>query len=132
MMPKPLQPGGVPIWISGTVNRRVVRRLARFGSGWIPWGPASDDVIDGIARMRSALTEAGSDPSGLQVVGDLPPVKRADGSLDVGATMEAVPALSAAGVTDFRTRFSLPSDHDDAVAHVQAVVAGISFGRRAG
>src|SRR6185503_18332800 len=35
MMPKPVQPGGVPIWCSGTVNLRVARRLARFGSGWI-------------------------------------------------------------------------------------------------
>ena len=26
MMPKPLQAGGVPIWVSGTVNARVVRR----------------------------------------------------------------------------------------------------------
>ena len=26
MMPKPVQPGGVPIWISGTVNARVVDR----------------------------------------------------------------------------------------------------------
>src|SRR5580698_4900488 len=36
-MPKPLQPGGVPIWVSGTVNDRSMERLARFGSGWIPW-----------------------------------------------------------------------------------------------
>src|SRR5579859_4367111 len=28
MMPKPVQPGGVPIWVSGTVNPRVARRLA--------------------------------------------------------------------------------------------------------
>ena len=39
-MPKPVQPGGVPVWISGTVNKAVARRIARFGSGWIPWGPA--------------------------------------------------------------------------------------------
>ena len=32
MMPKPLQPGGVPIWVSGTINPRVVRRLARSGA----------------------------------------------------------------------------------------------------
>src|SRR6187399_1786378 len=35
MMPKPLQPGGVPIWISGSVNTRVVDRLCRFGLRWI-------------------------------------------------------------------------------------------------
>ena len=39
MMPKPVQPGGVPIWISGTVNATGGHAaLARFGSGWIPWG----------------------------------------------------------------------------------------------
>ena len=36
-MPKPLQPGSVPIWVSGTVNPRAMQRLARFGTGWIPW-----------------------------------------------------------------------------------------------
>src|SRR5437764_10396362 len=59
MMPKPLRPGGVPIWVSGTVNPRVVRRVARFGSGWIPWGPAADDVVSGIRQMRDALAGAG-------------------------------------------------------------------------
>src|SRR5262249_892046 len=54
MMPKPLQPGGVPIWVSGRVNQRVARRLARFGSGWIPWGEDADDLAGSIPRMREA------------------------------------------------------------------------------
>ena len=32
-MPKPLQAGGVPIWVSGTLNQRVIDRVARFGAG---------------------------------------------------------------------------------------------------
>ena len=71
MMPKPLQVGGVPIWVSGTINPRVVRRLARFGSGWIPWGPAAADPVAGIAEMRTLLADAGRDPEGLQVTGAL-------------------------------------------------------------
>lgn len=51
-MPKPLQPGGVPVWISGTVNKAVARRIARFGSGWIPWGPAYADIAGAIAAMK--------------------------------------------------------------------------------
>src|SRR4029453_19669975 len=43
MRPKPRQPGGVPIWVSGRINPSVVRRLARFGTGWIPWGAAAAD-----------------------------------------------------------------------------------------
>jgi probable F420-dependent oxidoreductase len=72
MMPKPLQPGGVPLWISGTVNPRVVNRLARFGTGWIPWGPAAGDVATGIRQMKDALADVGRDPGDLQVAGPLP------------------------------------------------------------
>jgi probable F420-dependent oxidoreductase len=108
MMPKPLQPGGVPLWISGTVNPRVVARLARFGSGWIPWGPAAADVVAGIRQMKEALAEAGRDPGDLQVVGYLPLVRDAQGALDVARTVEAVPRLAAAGVTDFRVGMRLP------------------------
>src|SRR3954470_23995460 len=99
MMPKPLQPGGVPVWVSGTINPRVVRRLARFGSGWIPWGPAAADPVPGIAELRAALADAGRDPAGLQVTGTLPLVKADGGGLDLDRTMEAVPALADAGLT---------------------------------
>lgn len=100
-MPRPLQPGGVPIWVSGTVNPRAMRRLARFGSGWIPWGPAVTDVATGIAEMREAVEALGRDPSDIAVVGTLP-IRRTDGAVDLDATMAAVVPLVAAGVTDFR------------------------------
>ncbi|MGP0030059.1 MAG: TIGR03619 family F420-dependent LLM class oxidoreductase [Acidimicrobiales bacterium] len=121
-MPKPRQPGGVPLWIGGSVNRHVVHRLARFGTGWIPWGPAAADLTSGIAQMKDALHEVGRDPAGLQVVGHLPPVRRADGSLDIDGTMAAVPALVAAGVTDVRARLALPADPSAALDHLRAVV----------
>ena len=54
-MPKPVQPGGVPLWISGTVNNAVARRIARFGSGWIPWGPAYADIPGAIAAMKDKV-----------------------------------------------------------------------------
>ena len=38
MMPKPLQPGGVPIWVSGTINPRVVRRAGDVRIGLDPLG----------------------------------------------------------------------------------------------
>jgi alkanesulfonate monooxygenase SsuD/methylene tetrahydromethanopterin reductase-like flavin-dependent oxidoreductase (luciferase family) len=121
-MPKPRQPGGVPIWVSGTVNPRVVRRLARFGSGWIPWGPAAADPVTGIAEMKERLAEAGRDPSDLQVTGTLPVRKADDGSFDLERTMEQVPALAAAGLTDVRGRFHLPDDRSAAVDELSRVV----------
>ena len=108
MMPKPLQPGGIPLWISGTVNPRVVGRLARFGTGWIPWGPAAADVAAGIRQMKDALADAGRDPSDLQVVGSLPLIRDDQGVLDVARTVDAVPRLAQAGVTDFRVAMRLP------------------------
>ena len=108
LMPKPLQPGGLPIWVSGTVNRRVVRRLARFGSGWIPWGPAAADVVTGISQMRDALAAAGRDPGGIGVVGTLPVMKDSKGGIDLGRTMEQVSPLVEAGVTDFRAGITIP------------------------
>ena len=68
-MPKPVQPGGVPLWISGTVNNAVARRIARFGSGWIPWGPAYADIPGAIAAMKDKMLEFGGDPTDLQVQG---------------------------------------------------------------
>ena len=115
-MPKPLQPGGVPLWIAGTVHRRVARRIARFGSGWIPWGPAAADVASGIAEMRAELTAIGHDPAALQVVGTLRAVRDDRGELDVARTVDPVGALVEAGVTDFRTSVPLPDDEKAAAA----------------
>jgi probable F420-dependent oxidoreductase len=123
MMPKPVRSDGVPIWVSGTVNPRVVRRLARFGAGWIPWGDAARDVALAIARMRDALAAVGRDPQGLQVVGSLRAVRGTDGELDLPATMAAVPELAASGVTDFRSRIALPDDHAAAGELIPEIVA---------
>ena len=122
-MPKPLQPGGVPVWVSGTINARTVSRLARFGSGWIPWGDAAADITVGVAQMRDALVAAGRDPGDLQVVGNLAMVKRDDGTVDLDRTMEALPALADAGVTDARVRLVLPEDRSAAAELVHATVA---------
>lgn len=114
-MPKPLQPGGVPLWIAGRIRRRTVERVVRFGSGWIPWG---DDIVDpapGIAVLQQAFFAAGRDPATLQVQGTLPVVRRpatGDGpaELDLDATMAGVASLVAAGVTDFRFHHRWGSD----------------------
>ncbi len=122
MMPKPMRPAGVPIWVAGTINPRVVRRLASFGVGWIPWGTDAADPAGGIERMRQALTEVGHDPTNLQVVGRLPLATDADGALDLDRTMRAVPDLVEAGVTDFRSSIRLPEDPHAAADTMHEVV----------
>jgi probable F420-dependent oxidoreductase len=121
-MPHPRQPGGVPIWVSGTVNRRVLDRIVRFGSGWIPWGPSAENLERSIPQVQEALAAAGRDTAGFQVAGRLPTVKGADGHLDLARTMEGVPALIEAGVTDFRAHLRLLDDQQAATERLAEVV----------
>jgi probable F420-dependent oxidoreductase len=122
MMPKPRQPGGVPIWVSGRVNERVARRVARFGSGWIPWGEDADDPAASIPRMRDVVASAGGNADALQVAGNLPVVRKDDRSIDPEPTMANVPQLAAAGVTDFRVFVSVPETFDEALASLTPIV----------
>ncbi|GMU78674.1 MAG: LLM class F420-dependent oxidoreductase [Acidimicrobiia bacterium] len=121
-MPKPVQAGGVPVWVSGTVNPRSMRRLARFGSGWIPWGDDANEVAAGITKMRAAVEALGRDPAELGVVGNAPVVRDADGNLDVAAAVAGAPALVEAGVTDVRFFVVAPRSREAATEYLAAVV----------
>jgi probable F420-dependent oxidoreductase len=127
-MPKPLQAGGVPIWVSGTVNRAVARRLARFGKYWIPWGPDARDIAAGIERMRAAVERVGGDPHGFGVTGSLRVKAGADGRPDLAAVASAAAALAGVGVTDLRmTHWPLPAENRerDIPALVEAVRSAV-------
>jgi probable F420-dependent oxidoreductase len=121
-MPKPAQAGGVPIWVSGTVNAAVLRRLARFGSGWIPWGRSAGDLAAAIPEVRTGLEQRDRDPSDLRIVGYLPVVRDDDGKPDLARSMDAVPALVDIGVTDFRGALPIPEGLDAATDYLSTVV----------
>ena len=122
MQPQPVQFGGVPVWVSGTLNPRSMRRLARFGAGWIPWGDdMGGDMAANIAQMRDMVARYDRDPSGIGVVGALPVVRAGDG-IDIAATMDGVGALAEAGVTDFRAHLAIPTDPAAAHDHLAEVV----------
>lgn len=117
MMPKPVQAPGVPIWVAGNVTGPAMRRLARFGTGWIPWGGASQSpaaLVEAIPQMRAAVAASGRDPAAVGVVGGIPVVPGRDGRAEIGPTMEPVPALVEAGVTDVRLKVSIPTDAAEA------------------
>jgi len=121
--PKPVDPSGLPVWVSGTANRRTAQRLAEFGRGWIPWGDDRADVVAGIARMKDLLSELGHDPDGFETQGTLPLVRDDDGAPDLDRTMAAVPGLVAAGVTDCRIAIPVPDHVDTATEVLAGVVA---------
>ena len=107
--PKPLQPGGVPLWISGTLNPAVLRRIVRFGSGWIPWGPDAMDPIGGLAKIAAEMEKAGRDMQGFQAGSYLPLVEDG-GRIDAEATMAPVGAMAEAGISDFRVTLNLANE----------------------
>ena len=66
--PRPVQPGGVPLWFGGGPTEATARRIAELGVGWLPVGGTSaDDVGRGIGMLREAFERAGRDPATLEV-----------------------------------------------------------------
>jgi probable F420-dependent oxidoreductase len=121
-VPQPVNPDGVPILVSGTLNRRVIERIVRFGSGWIPWGPDIATVATGVHQVHEALQAAGRDTSSFQVVGQLRVRKNDGGTPDLVATMEPVPDMLAAGITDFRLGATVPDGYEAAVDYLSEIV----------
>jgi probable F420-dependent oxidoreductase len=98
--PAPVQRGGVPLWIGGTLHRRNLERVARFGSGWLPiMGASLDDVAGGCNAIAEALDGAGRTMEGFEVQVPLP-MAVVEGKLSLPASLEQVPAVLAAGATD--------------------------------
>lgn len=125
-MPKPVQAGGVPIWVSGTVQPRSMRRLARFGSGWIPWGPDALDLPAGVARMRRAVEAEGRSAEEIAVLGTLVATIGGAGVVDTAATAVAAATLSRAGVTDVLLRLPLPLEPAATSQLLKEVVAALA------
>jgi probable F420-dependent oxidoreductase len=129
-MPKPLQPGGVPIWTSGTVRSTTARRIARYGARWIPWGPDAANLAESIPRMKESVLREGGSVEGFQVVGALPVVRTSAGAIDVPRTMERLPQQIASGVTDFIDFSILPKSYDETFAELSKLV--VAFRQAAG
>lgn len=125
----------IPIWVSGTLSRPVVRRLVEWGDGWIPiMGATDDDLASGIEKLHKAFADAGRDASTLQVRGRLT-VERTGNGIDLDATIANAAAQVKVGVTDVSVALqALDPDPDVAVAALPELVAAFrsAFGRPRG
>jgi probable F420-dependent oxidoreductase len=122
--PKPLQPGGVPLWIAGTLHGPNLRRMVEWGDAWIPiMGAPLDDIADGARRIADAWRAAGRDPATLQVQAPLRVERGDDGAPDLARSIESVPELVAAGATDVHvTLRAFNRDPADAPAVLAEIV----------
>ena len=55
--PRPVQSPRPPVWVGGSSNAAITR-AARLGDGWIPQGPADDEMIDLLQRERDEAGRA--------------------------------------------------------------------------
>jgi alkanesulfonate monooxygenase SsuD/methylene tetrahydromethanopterin reductase-like flavin-dependent oxidoreductase (luciferase family) len=64
--PKPLQPGGVPIWLASNNIEPGLKRVARMGDGWL--NNITDPKIyqDCLAQIRAHARAAGRDPQKIE------------------------------------------------------------------
>jgi probable F420-dependent oxidoreductase len=114
--PRPEHVEDIPIWFGSTLMPRLIRRVAQFGAGWMPFiGPEPDPIgmiTRGTATLRDAMAKAGRDPSQLEVsallIGRSRELARA---LD-----EDLPALKGAGVNHLRVQASMFVDSYEQIA----------------
>jgi len=70
--PKPVQAGGIPIWVGGHTPQ-AIRRAARLGDGWQPivQRPPADlppeELREKIAALRELAATAGRDPQTITI-----------------------------------------------------------------
>ena len=99
--PQPVQPGGIPLWFSGTLNKANMARMAELGDGWIPiMGESLEGMREGRERIEDAWTKRGRDPRKLRVRGSLRVIQGRGGRPDVRASLEDMHAQLEAGATE--------------------------------
>ena len=64
LAPKPVQPGGPPIWDAGR-SEAAMRRAGRLGDGYLPYLFSPERFRDGLAKARGYAEKAGRDPSAI-------------------------------------------------------------------
>ena len=93
--PQPLQAGGVPLWIAGSLHARNLDRLVRWGDAWIPiMGASIDDIADGARRIADAWRAVGRDPATLGVQAPLRIERGDDGHPDLAGASIPCPSSS--------------------------------------
>jgi probable F420-dependent oxidoreductase len=115
--PRPFHAGGPRMWFGGqSLHPALLRRIARYGSGFHPFGTPTDADL---ARLAEAMRAAARDVSELEMVGgirgrfDAP-----DAVADLDEALADVPAQLARGFTSICFKPSMYTDDRDEVGAI--------------
>jgi probable F420-dependent oxidoreductase len=114
-LPRPVQPGGPPLWFGVALGPRNLARITELGAGWMPMDSRPDALRAGIAKLRDAFRAAGRPFEGFGVRAHAGYVRRADRSLDLDATLGSIPALIEAGATSISLALAQIVRHRDEI-----------------
>jgi probable F420-dependent oxidoreductase len=112
--PKAFRRDGPVLWFGGSsVHDRLLRRLVRYGDGFNPLGTPTADEL---ARLRTALAEAGRAPDSLELVGGIRGTfPDARSVADLPRALESIPGQLERGCTSICFKPSQYTDDLDAV-----------------
>jgi len=114
-LPRPLQPGGPPLWFGVALGPKNLARIAELGAGWMPMDSRPEALRAGIAKLREAFRAAGRPFEGFGVRAHAGYVRRADKSLDLDAPLASIPARVEAGATSISLALAQIVRHRDEI-----------------
>ena len=85
--PKPVQAGGIPIWLGGE-SRKQLERVGKYADGWLATAKSLPTLKDDWDVAREAASKAGRDPDRLQIA------MEAGVAIQGGATEKAAERLA--------------------------------------
>ncbi len=104
--PRPIQSGGIPLWLGLALTERNLACFKEFDAGWMPMTSDPSGLEEGIQTLRNARSEANLDPDTLRVRANAPVVSDQKGRPDLERTLDGLAELAEIGVT--QAAFALP------------------------
>ena len=94
--PRPVQNGGVPIWVGGS-SSAAIRRAAERGDGWLPQGTPKKEMPAAIEKLHELRATAGRDGSPFTIGAIAPFLWVGEKTWDTGEQCLAGPPEKIAG-----------------------------------